>query len=115
MKAGERVDNLKAGYDAELVVGQDLDQLMRQGAAVFHDIPADSFNIGHVVISSEGVFAVETKGFTKPRQRKGKADATVVFDGKPLRFPMWTTKHPLEQAEHFPGRSATHGQGSGIV
>lgn len=99
LKAGERIDNLKAGYDAELAVGQELDQLMRQGAAVFHDIPADNFNIDHVVIAREGVFAVETKGFTKPRQGKGKADATVVFDGKSLRFPMWTTKHPLEQAE----------------
>ncbi|WP_292449457.1 nuclease-related domain-containing protein [Methylibium sp.] len=99
LKAGERLDNLKAGYDAELAVGQELDQLMRLGAVVFHDIPADNFNIDHVVISSEGVFAVETKGFTKPKQGRGRADATVVFDGKVLRFPTWTTKAPLEQAE----------------
>lgn len=99
LKAGERLDNLKAGYDAELAVGQELDQLMRLGAVVFHDIPADNFNIDHVVISSEGVFAVETKGFTKPKQGRGRADATVLFDGKVLRFPTWTTKAPLEQAE----------------
>ena len=99
LKAGKRLDNLKAGYDAELAVGQELDQLMRLGAVVFHDIPADNFNIDHVVISSEGVFAVETKGFTKPKQGRGRADATVVFDGKVLRFPTWTTKAPLEQAE----------------
>jgi len=72
---------------------------MRQGAVVFHDIPANNFNIDHVVIASEGVFAVETKGFTKPKQGRGKADATVVFDGKVLKFPTWTTKDPLEQAE----------------
>lgn len=99
IRTGTRLDNLKAGFDAELAVGQELDQLMRQGAAVFHDIPADNFNIDHVVISSEGVFAVETKGFTKPKQGRGKADATVVFDGKVLKFPTWTTKDPLEQAE----------------
>lgn len=99
VKTGARLDNLKAGFDAELAVGQELDQLMRQGAVVFHDIPADSFNIDHVVISCEGVFAVETKGFTKPKQGRGKADATVVFDGKVLIFPTWTTKAPLEQAE----------------
>jgi hypothetical protein len=98
-KAGDRLDNLKAGFDAELAVGQELDQLMRQGAVVYHDIPADNFNIDHVVISGEGVFAVETKGFTKPKQGRGKADATVVFDGKLLKFPTWTTKGPLEQAE----------------
>ena len=99
IKAGTRLDNLKAGFDAELAVGQELDQLTRQGAAVFHDIPADNFNIDHVVISSVGVFAVETKGFTKPKQGRGKADATVVFDGKVLKFPTWTTKDPLDQAE----------------
>lgn len=98
-KAAVRLDNLKAGFDAELAVGQELDQLMRQGAVVFHDIPADNFNIDHVVISNEGVFAVETKGFTKPNQGRGKADATVVFDGKVLKFPTWTTKDPLEQAD----------------
>ena len=94
-----RLDNLRAGYDAELAVGQELDQLMRQGAAVFHDFPAEQFNIDHVVIAAQGVFAVETKGFTKPRRHGGKADATVVFDGKSLKFPTWTTKDPLEQAE----------------
>lgn len=99
IKTGNRLDNLKAGFDAELAVGQELDQLMRQGAAVFHDIPADDFNIDHVVISSDGVFAVETKGFTKPNQGRGKGDATVVFDGKVLKFPTWVTKAPLEQAE----------------
>lgn len=98
-KAGERLDKLKAGFDAELAVGQELDQLMRQGALVFHDIPADTFNIDHVVIAREGVFAVETKGFTKPKQGRGKADATVHYDGKVLKFPTWTTNDPLEQAE----------------
>lgn len=33
LKAGTRLDHLKAGYDAEVAVGQELDQLMRQGAA----------------------------------------------------------------------------------
>jgi hypothetical protein len=93
-----RLDNLKAGYDAELAVGQELDQLMRQGAVVFHDMPADGFNIDHVVIAREGIFAVETKGFTKPKQGGGKADATVVFDGKVLKFPTWFTREPLDQA-----------------
>ena len=59
---------------------------------VFHDIPADNFNIDHVVIAREGVFAVETKGFTKPKQGAGRADATVFFDGSSLRYPQWTTK-----------------------
>jgi hypothetical protein len=42
-------DNLRAGYDAELAVGQELDKLMREGAWVFHDVPGENFNIDHVV------------------------------------------------------------------
>lgn len=96
--AGERLDNLKAGLDAELAAGQELDQLMRHGAVVFHDFPAPGFNIDHVVVSAEGVFAVETKGYTKPTRGQGKADATVEFDGGILRFPTRVTREPLEQA-----------------
>jgi hypothetical protein len=99
MKAAEQMDKLKAGYDAELAVGQELDQLMRQGAVVFHDMPCENFNVDHVVVAREGVFAVETKGFTKPNRGNGKADATVFYDGKSLKYPAWTTKEPLEQAE----------------
>jgi Nuclease-related domain len=98
-KAGTQLDNLKAGYDAELAVGQELDQLMRRGAYVFHDVPADNFNIDHVVVSGQGIFAVETKGFTKPKRGGGNADATVVFDGQVLKFPTWATREPLDQAD----------------
>ena len=98
VRAGHRIDDLRAGYDAELAVGQELDQLMREGARVFHDFPADKFNIDHVVICASGLFAVETKGFTKPRDIEGRAAATVTFDGKTLKFPTWTTEEPLDQA-----------------
>lgn len=98
-KADAQLDQFKAGYDGELAAGQELDQLMRQGAATFHDLPADGFNIDHVVVAAEGVFAIETKGFTKPNLGRGKADARVVYDGATLRFPTRSTAEPLEQAE----------------
>jgi hypothetical protein len=98
VKAGERIDNLRAGFDAELAVGQELDKLMLSGARVFHDFPAENFNIDHVVISAQGVFAVETKGYTKPGNLMGREGATVVLDDQALRFPHWTTNEPLEQA-----------------
>ncbi len=94
-----RIDRLKAGLDAELAVGQELDQLMRQGAAVFHDLPGENFNIDHVVIARQGVFAIETKGYSKRNEHAGRAGATVVFDGQCLKFPAWTIKKPLEQSE----------------
>lgn len=96
--AGDRLDRLKAGLDGEVAVGQELDQLMRQGAVVFHDVPACNFNIDHVVVSTAGVIAIETKGFTKPKRGGGRDDASVMFDGNVLKFPTWVTKKPLEQA-----------------
>jgi hypothetical protein len=99
VKAGGRLDILRAGFDAELAVGQELDQLMRAGAAVYHDFPAEGFNIDHIVISPQGVFAVETKGYTKPGAKSGKESAKVTFDGKVLKFPTWTTSEPIEQAD----------------
>lgn len=94
-----KLDTLRLGLDAEMAVGQQLDQLMRQGAAVFHDVPAENFNIDHVVIAPQGVFAIETKGFSKRGDLSGKERAHVSFDGKCLRFPGWVTSEPLEQAE----------------
>lgn len=98
LKRFRQVDLLRLGLDAEMAVGQELDQLMRKGAAVFHDFPAENFNIDHVVISTQGVFAIETKGYAKPKREQGVADAQVTFDGQRLRFPTWTTEKPLEQA-----------------
>lgn len=99
LRTAAEMDKLRLGLDAELAVGQELDQLMREGAAVFHDMPADRFNIDHVVIARQGVFAVETKGYSKPIRGGGKADATVVFDGKTLTLPDSAGRWAIEQAE----------------
>lgn len=93
-----KVWRLRLGYDAELAMGQELDQLMRQGAAVFHDIPAEGFNIDHVLVAPNGVFAIETKGRSKPNRDRGAEDAKVTFDGKALAFPGWVETKPLDQA-----------------
>lgn len=86
VKRGERLGNLRSGYDAEVAVGQELDLLMRRGARVFHDFPAEGFNIDHVVVTPTCVYAVETKGYTKLNQLKGREGAIVEFDGLALRF-----------------------------
>lgn len=93
-----QTDKLSLGLDAELAVGQELDQLMREGAVVFHDFPAEKFNIDHIVIAPQGIYAVETKGYAKPNRGGGAAEAKVVFDGRGLAFPDWSTTKPLEQA-----------------
>jgi hypothetical protein len=90
--------SLRLGLDCEMAVGQELNGLMCDGYRVFHDVPADGFNIDHVVVGPNGVFAVETKGRSKPDAGRGTADATVIFDGKNLHFPGWIESEPLVQA-----------------
>lgn len=92
-------NKLALGYDAELSVGQELNALMRDGYYVFHDIPADNYNIDHVVVGNTGIFAVETKGRSKPIQKNGKSEFKVKYDGKQLTFPSWVETEPLEQAK----------------
>lgn len=72
-----KIHALKQGRDGEKIVGQSLEELRTSGAIVLHDIMADNFNVDHVVISSKGIFIVETKTYSKPNGR----DAKVVFDG----------------------------------
>ena len=94
----ERI-NLRLALDCELAVGQELNHLMLEGCRVYHDFPADKFNIDHVVVSPNGVFAVETKGRAKPDKGGGKEEATVTYDGEKLNFPGWSEKDPLDQAK----------------
>lgn len=90
---------LVLGYEAELAVGQELNQLAHRGFHVFHDIPAKGFNVDHVIVGPEGVFAVETKGRAKATTEDGRAaEWEVNYDGEYLDFQKWRTKAPLEQA-----------------
>lgn len=91
-------EKLQQGYEGELAVAQELNQLMLQGALVYHDVPAEGFNIDHVVVSQNGIYAVETKARMKPIRDMGKDDAKVIFDGSVLSFPTWKETEPLEQA-----------------
>lgn len=82
-----------------MAVGQELNQLLRLGCHVYHDFPAEKFNIDHIVIGPAGVYAVETKGRAKPDKGRGAEDAKVIYDGKALRYPDWTETKPIAQAK----------------
>lgn len=60
-KVIERRRTLQLAFDGEMAIGQELNQLMLKGYAVYHDFPAEHFNIDHIVVAPAGVFAVETK------------------------------------------------------
>jgi hypothetical protein len=80
--ARRRVRRLRKGRDGEREVAEILDDLKRYGAQVLHDIPGEKGNVDHVVISTRGVFVVETKAWTKP-DRVWQMD----FDGKQVHIP----------------------------
>ncbi len=78
-----QLKNLRLGRDGEKAVGQYLESFRSaNGIKVFHDIKGDNFNIDHVVVSTKGIYIIETKTHSKPI--KGKAE--ILFDGKRLLF-----------------------------
>lgn len=89
----------REGLAAEMATAQYLGPLMADGCLVFNDIPADKFNLDHVVIGPHAVFMVETKS-RKKRNDAGKDAAQMHYDGSRLRFPDHTTDKPIEQARH---------------
>jgi len=90
--------DLFLGLDCERAIGQELNQLMLNGYRVYHDFPADNFNIDHIVFGPNGVFAVETKGRAKPVKSDTKQEWKVTFDGQALLFPNWKELEFLPQA-----------------
>jgi len=80
----KKLKKLRLGRDGERVVGQYLELLREKGYRVFHDIVGDGFNVDHIIISTHGVFVIETKTYSKPS--KGKPiikheNDSIVVDG----------------------------------
>jgi hypothetical protein len=88
---------IREGYEAESAVGSELNQLMLDGAQVFHDLQAEGFNIDHVVVSPKGVFCIETKSRVKHAAAEDKPNVKVEFDGTVLKFPHHVETSPVEQ------------------
>ena len=90
IRQGERGERIVA-----LALQRDLAPL---GYVAFHDIQlrkdGRSFNIDHLVIGSNGIFAIETKNYSKPR----KGNAKVHYDGKKVLWNGSCRKNEAEQA-----------------
>jgi predicted ester cyclase len=86
--------SLRLRYDSEVAVGQELNLLMADGYRVFHDFPADSFKIDHLVVGPTGVMVVETRSWS----RNHKRDAIVPYDGRMLHFPKYSDYETIDQA-----------------
>lgn len=70
----EKLRNHRLGFDGERYVAEKLAELSAQGYRVFHDFVFDmkpggdatTFNIDHIVVGTNGVFALETKTWRQP-------------------------------------------------
>lgn len=103
-KTFTKLTKLRLGHTAEIATANELIGLQALGYQVFHDIQADGFNIDHLAIGKNGVFAIETKGrhkrhkdHTQNNQNGGKGYELFYKDGR-LYFPSWTETKPIEQA-----------------
>ena len=93
----KRREQARDGLLAERVTGMQLNRLVAQGCLVLHDLPSDVGNIDHIVVAQQGVFAIETKSFRKP---KGDGENyRVRYDGKALHFPDFVNVDAIAQAE----------------
>jgi hypothetical protein len=102
----KKLRNAHLGYDGERYVGEELNGLMARDCRVFHDFQVDwfpgerAFNIDHVVVGPEGVFAIEPKtrrkrnGDTSTSQRQHQ----VIYNGQTRKYPDWESDEQLRQA-----------------
>ena len=89
-----KLRSLRQGEEGERIVAQAIEQdLIPQGYVVFHDVPLEkdgrNFNVDHLLVGPNGIFAIETKNYTKP----GKGSTEVKYDGKTI---LWCGKHHTE-------------------
>ncbi|MDH3714263.1 MAG: NERD domain-containing protein [Gammaproteobacteria bacterium] len=83
---------------AEVATGQSINQLMRRGYWVFHDVVLGKQQIQHLIIGSTGVFVVASKAHRVPRKLvRSKTDrAEANFDGEQLTYPDWVDTDPIQ-------------------
>jgi hypothetical protein len=77
----KRIRALRLGMDGEKTVAQFLEMNRDSDWYILNDIPSESFNVDHVVVTPKGLFVVETKTLSKPASGEVKA----TFDGEHLR------------------------------
>lgn len=95
-----KLRRLKLGLLGEQAVGEQLQLLAPNGYRIFHDLPSDQkWNIDHVIVGPAGVFAIETKCFTKQPTISGKPDYQAEFDGTKISLPTRKDFKTPEQAK----------------
>jgi hypothetical protein len=94
-RAREDMRRHRLGAEGEIAVAQHLEKLRERRYRAVHDLPADGFNVDHVLVGPTGVYAIETKTRMKP-----EGDARVTYDGTKVRVDGYEPdRDPVAQAE----------------
>jgi hypothetical protein len=93
-----RVDlkSLRLGRDGERIVAEHLDNLKEEGYRVLHDLVAANFNVDHVLVGPKGVFAIETKTWSKTPKQKDRIQfegSSIYMNGRKI------VPNPVDQAK----------------
>ena len=97
----KEIRNYKLGRDGERAVAERLENLVRRtGCYIYHDVVLEinrvKFNIDHIIVSTYGIFVVETKTRSKPVTGK----PVIEFDGYGVKLNGHTIDSmPIEQAQ----------------
>ena len=73
------LNNYRKGLEGERLVGEVLNKLSNDQTYVFHDIPGDRFNVDHIIVSTRGVFVIETKHFDRSKCHEFTFDGNMVY------------------------------------
>jgi hypothetical protein len=85
-------------FEGERLVGRELNLLMLDGCRVFHDLVDPRIgNIDHIIVAHHAIFMVETRILPRKTDSSDTNDPRVVYNGRELRFPTFTTAQPLKE------------------
>lgn len=81
----------RKGLEGERLVGESLNQLSNESTYVFHDIPGERFNVDHIIVSTRGIFVIETKHFNRDQCQEFYYDGSMIYrvmkDGRKFLCP----------------------------
>lgn len=77
-KAKDTLSKYRKGLEGERFVGELLNKMSSDSIRVFHDIPGDRFNVDHIIVSTCGVFVIETKHFDRTKGHEFYFDGNMI-------------------------------------
>lgn len=83
LKIFRHMRNCYKGMEGERLVGEMLNKLSCDSVRVFHDVCGDCFNVDHLIISTRGIFTIETKHYDRKKGYKFLyQDGKLLFNGR---------------------------------